>query len=330
MEKIALGDSGRQTSRLGFGCSSLMGSMGRRNSLSVLESAFEAGIRHFDVAPAYGYGEAESCLGAFMQRHPDEITVTTKYGIPPPRNSPLMGAARALAGPVLKRIPGLKQRLAGVARAATHSEERVSFTAGQAKASLDRSLEALRTNRIDVWLLHEVEASDLQDDELLRLLEDEVAKGTIGTFGIGSEAGKVGDLLASRPAYCRTLQYEWSILDAPIPSIGPFRIHHRSLTGKFQSLHHALTHQTAMCQRWSEEVGTDLRDPARLASLMLKAALVMNPSSIILFSSKNPRHIQENVRLTEDATLELPARTLYNLVQNKRSEILPSAETENP
>ena len=38
-------------------------------SLRLLEAAYDAGIRHFDVAPMYGYGEAESCLGEFRARH---------------------------------------------------------------------------------------------------------------------------------------------------------------------------------------------------------------------------------------------------------------------
>ena len=60
-----------------------MGSISRRESLRLLEAAFDAGIRHFDVAPMYGYGEAEGCLGEFLQRHRADVTVTTKYGIPP-------------------------------------------------------------------------------------------------------------------------------------------------------------------------------------------------------------------------------------------------------
>ena len=327
MDQIALGSSGRKTTRLGYGCSSLMGAMGRRDSLAVLESAFDAGIRHFDVAPTYGYGEAESCLGEFLQKHSD-VTVATKYGIPPARNVSFIGMARGIVRPLVKQLPGLKKRLAGMAHTATRPVGRASFTASQAKESLERSLAALRTDHIDVWLLHEVEALDLQDDGLLRLLEDEVAKGTIGTFGIGSEAAKVDDLLISRPAYCRTLQYEWSVLDAPVPFGGPFRIHHRALTKNFRSLHGALTKDTVLCRRWSEKVGAELGDREQLANLMLKASLVMNPGSVILFSSKNPEHIQKNVRLVGDATLDAPAQRLYDLVQAEGKQLLQEAGDE--
>jgi D-threo-aldose 1-dehydrogenase len=323
MEQVALGQSGRQTTRLGFGCSSLMGAIGRRGSLAILESAYDAGIRHFDVAPMYGYGEAEGCLGEFLQRHRADVTVTTKYGIPPAKNSSLISMARRVAGPIVKSLPGLKQRLLSVANAATRNEERATFTAEQAKASLERSLAALQTDHIDVWLLHEVEASDLQDDSLLHLLEDHVKKGTIGTFGIGSGGDKVHNLLASHPEYCRTLQYEWSILDAPIPPGKPFRIHHRALTTNFRALHTALTQRSAVCARWSTTVGADLSNAEQLAHLMLKASLIMNPASVILFSSKNPQHIQANVAVVCDSTLEAPARQLYDLVQSERDQLLP-------
>src|ERR1700722_13835950 len=97
MQTITLATSGRETTRLGFGCSSLMGSLGRRESLAMLEAAYDAGLRHFDVAPMYGYGQAEGCLGEFLARHKGELTVTTKFGIPPEESQSLKAAVRGLA-----------------------------------------------------------------------------------------------------------------------------------------------------------------------------------------------------------------------------------------
>jgi aryl-alcohol dehydrogenase-like predicted oxidoreductase len=307
-----------------------MGATNRRDSLKLLESAYDAGIRHYDVAPMYGYGEAESCVGDFLQHHRGRITITTKYGIPPPKNSAVIKLGRSIAGPILKHLPSLKHRLAQAADAVTRhprSQDRPSFTAAEAKTSLDRSLLALRTDHINLWLLHEATASDLQDDTLLSLLEAKVKKGTIGAFGIGSSADKIPAILAQHPAYCRTLQYEWSILDSPIPdapiqSTAPFRIHHRALTNNFRALHGALAKNQPLCQRWSTLTNTDLSNPETLAHLMLKAALVMNPTSIILFASKNPAHIQANVHTAADTSLEFPARQLYNLVQSERDQLL--------
>jgi D-threo-aldose 1-dehydrogenase len=322
MEQIALGTSGRSTTRLGFGCGNIMGAMGRRDSLKLLEAAYDAGIRHFDVAPRYGYGEAESCLGEFLQRHRSQVTITTKYGTLPAKNTSWLSLGRHIAGPVIKKLPGVKKRVARAVNASTRNSGRPAFTATEAKQFLHRSLDALRTDHIDLWLLHEAAAPDLHDDALLRFLEDLVQQGTIGTFGIGSSADKIPALLVKRPAYCRNLQYEWSILNAPIPSSEPFRIHHRALTDHFRSIHAALVKNKSLCQRWSESTKTDLSHPEVLANLMLKSALLMNPSSIILFSSKNPEHIRANVHTAIDPALDQPARQLYNLVQSESEQLL--------
>jgi diketogulonate reductase-like aldo/keto reductase len=304
-----------------------MGATNRRDSLKLLETAYEAGIRHFDVAPRYGYGEAESCLGEFLQNHRGQITIATKYGIAPPKKPTIIKLGRKIAGPILKQLPSLKHRLAQAANAATRNPERPTFTAPEAKASLQRSLLALRTNHIDLWLLHEATAHDLHDDTLLHLLEAEAQKGTIGAFGIGSSADKIPAILATHPAYCRTLQYEWSVLDSPISDVpirlpAPFRIHHGTLTKNFHAIHQSIINNQPLCQRWSASINTDLSRPEALAHLMLKAALVMNPTSIILFSSKNPAHIHANVRTAADTSLELPARQLYKLVQSECDQLL--------
>ncbi len=325
MRSIQLGDGGRETTQLGFGCSSLMGAMGRRASLATLEAAFDAGIRHFDVAPMYGYGEAEACLGEFLSSHPDTVTVTTKYGIPPARNQALLGAARRIAGPVVKLLPGLKHRLAKAAGAIAHNEARASFTADQARSSLDRSLRALGAEKVDVWLLHEVTADELQDESLLRFLEDAVSQGTLGTFGVGSERARLGDLLTKCPAYCRTLQFEWSILDPDPPAAGMLRIQHRALTENFRNLHRALLADPSISRRWSEETGADLASPSTLAALMLKASLEINPHGVVLFSSKSGRHIQDNVHVAADDTLIAPARKLRDLALQEGSTFLNAA-----
>jgi aryl-alcohol dehydrogenase-like predicted oxidoreductase len=320
MQTIALGSSGRETTRLGFGCSSVMGSMGRTDSLAMLEAAYDAGIRHFDVAPTYGFGEAEGCLGEFMARHKGEVTVTTKFGIPPEQANSLKAAVRGLARPVLKLLPGLKKKLRGNMPPVNAPALQLEFSVDRAKASLDHSLAALRVERVDVWLLHEASAADLTDDRLLRFMEDAVAGGKIGAFGVGSDAHKMPALLAQRPGYCRILQYEWSVLDPPVPPGEGFRMHHRALTDNFTALHQALLTDSARAKRWSDYCGADVSDAETLARLMLKASLVCNPESVILFSSKRPRHIANNVKLVDDTSLEDASLKLYSLVRAEAND----------
>ena len=322
MDTIKLGATGRTTTRLGFGCGSVMGVLGWADSTRMLETAFDAGIRHFDVAPAYGYGEAERCLGNFVARHPGQVTVATKFGIPAANGRSRKGIARKLARPLLKAVPGLKSRLPAVASALAHTDTFVSgpnpiFTAEQARKSIDRSLTALKTERIDLLLLHEARSIDLNDDAMLRLLEDMVAVGKVGDFGVGSDGSKISELLACKPAYCRVLQYEWSVMDA-VPSYQDiFRLHHRSLTRNFGVTHAALLDDAGKRKRWSEACGADVGDARVLASLMLKAAMLCNPKSVILFSSKQPANILENARIASDNGISQQAMRFYRIVQDR-------------
>jgi aryl-alcohol dehydrogenase-like predicted oxidoreductase len=293
-----------------------MGALGRRDSLRLLEAAYDAGIRHFDVAPMYGYGEAESCLGELVARHPD-ITVTTKYGIAPPKRGGLLRSARRVAGPILQRIPALKRRLVRAAGAVAAPAEKSHFSADEARASLDNSLRALRTSFIDIWLLHEAEAADLSDDSLLNFLHEAVARKKIGSFGVGSDTARLPALFHDCPAYCRVVQHNWSILDPAEQPDPAFHIHHRALTDRLQTLHSNLLADKPRLRRWSEATGRELARREVLSALMLKAALVLHPDTLLLVSSKNPAHITQNVRVAEDASLGTPARRLYELVQRE-------------
>jgi hypothetical protein len=107
------------------------------------------------------------------------------------------------------------------------------------------------------------------------------------------------------------------VLEPLEPQSSAFHIHHRALTDRLHVLHNDLAADRARCRRWSEITGRDLARREQLAALMLKAALVLHPDTILLVSSKNPEHIRENVHVAEDASLEAPARRLYDLVQRE-------------
>jgi D-threo-aldose 1-dehydrogenase len=313
METIELAGTGRVTSRLGFGCASLMGAVGRRESLRLLEAAWDAGFRHFDVAPMYGYGAAEGCVGEFLARHGGEATVTTKYGIAAANNPGMLRAARRVLRPLVARVPALKKKLAKAADSTVAAVGKSRFTAAEARATLEHSLRELRTERIDVWLMHEAEPDDLGDEGLLRFCQEAVASGKIGAFGVASQAGSIAALTRTRPEFCSVMQYEWSVWDETISASGGFRMHHRALTENLIELRGKLASDRSLCGRWSDEAGVNLQDSEILAQVMLKAALVENPVSVILVSSKSPAHIADNALLVNDERLTAAAVRLHAL-----------------
>jgi D-threo-aldose 1-dehydrogenase len=311
LETVTLPGSERLTTRLGFGGSGLMGGLSERESLRLLDAAYESGIRHFDVAPSYGHGQAERCLGRFLKSKPD-ATVTTKYGILPPPRAGMLDLARRIARPVARRLPAVRRRLAQAAAGMTAG---ASFSAAEARMSLDNSRRWLQRNRIDCFLLHEADAGALEDPRLLEFLEQVRDAGTIGTFGIGSERERADRIWHLHPDFCPVLQFESSLLAPAAAYPGSFQIHHRTISGALRPLAERLAADPNLCHQWSTSVDADLRDHATLAGLLLGGALVSGHSAMVLFSSRNADHLGRNVRMCTDARWIERSRRLLALLQ---------------
>ena len=318
LEKIALPGSGRVTTRLGFGGSGLMGGLSERDSLALLETAYDAGIRHFDVAPSYGYGQAERCLGMFLRGKTDKVTIATKYGILPPSRTGLLGVAHGIVRPVVRRLPAIRKR---VAQAAAGLAAQANFSVDEAQRSLDRSLRELAVDRIDVWLLHEATAEDLDHSDLLPFLQQAQQQGRIGVYGVGAERMRLQAIWQRHRTYCSVMQFEWSVLDEAAQFPGAFLIHHRSVSGALQAIIHRFEGDAALCRRWSDAVDANLADPEILAAVLLQASLAGNSNSMVLFSSRRPEHIRANVRAVDDVALAARGQRFLQLVTEERGLI---------
>jgi D-threo-aldose 1-dehydrogenase len=285
---------GTASTHLGYGCSQLMGGISRRESAALLESAFDCGIRHFDTAPSYGYGQAENVLGEALGSRRHQVTITTKFGIQPPRNGSLFGIARRVALPLVKRVPSVKSRLS---QAAGNLKGRAHFSAAELRRSIEASLAALRTDYIDILLLHEADVSDLSD-ELLGELDRSVKEGKIRCFGVGSEAPATARIYHKDSKFCQVVQFEWSVLSAERPVYpGCFVITHRSMSANLGRLRDWLAANPQVARRWAEALNADVTATAVLSRLMLAAARSVNANGITLFSSRNPDNIRTNARL---------------------------------
>lgn len=312
LESIELPGSGRRTTRLGFGGSGLMGGLSERESLRLLETAFDAGIRHFDVAPSYGHGQAERCLGKFLRGKADQVTVATKYGILPPRQAGVLDVARMAVRPIVRKLPALKKRLADAA-AALNSTAR--FSAEEARLSLEQSFRHLGLQRVDLWLLHEPTAQSLDRSDLLPFLQQMQNDGSIGAFGCGTDRPNVDAIWRRHPQYCRVLQYPWSAMEERPDFPGVFQIRHRAVSGTIRMIQDSFQHDPGLCRRWSDAVDTDLSKPQIVATLLLCMALMSDANSIVLFSSRVPVHIQANVQAVGDPAWEARARRLLELIR---------------
>jgi len=191
MDYVTLAPGLPASSRLGFGCGSVMGRVARGESLRAIAAALDHGITHFDVARAYGYGEAEGLLGAALRGHRDRVVVASKFGLIAPRGSGVLRRLKPMAQGVVGAIPALRP----VLRAAIGGNERAAgrFSVGTAQASLDQSLAALATDYLDILFLHDCEPEDLTD-ELTAFLDAQIAAGKIRAYGVATSIEAVAAL----------------------------------------------------------------------------------------------------------------------------------------
>jgi len=289
-----------QIGNLGFGTTSLLGLATEGERQEVLKEVFDAGITHFDTAPYYGYGEAEKILGRFIKNRRDQVTVTTKFGIQPPR----LAGGGSVAGAVKRLVRNLGPVRKLLARQAGKMVQRAAFSRADAEKSLESSLRALQTDRIDFYLLHEAGPADTSD-ELLVFLEEKKKQGIIGRFGTGSDFAKVKEMQKMRPLFADVLQFENSVLRPNLRHLdaaanASLKITHGALGGSFRRLHEALQSDSGLRQRCSEVLATDAGEARHLAAAILQWAMQDNLQGMVLFSSSRPAHVRANMEALRD------------------------------
>ncbi|WP_260610789.1 aldo/keto reductase [Sphingomonas sp. IC081] len=301
---------GRVTTRIGFGCSGLNGGRDRRNSLALIEAALEAGIRHFDVAPSYGNGQAEAILGEALRGHRDAVTITTKFGIPRPRNATLIASLRGWLRPILGALPA---RWRERARRQTVGGSARTFEPAALRQSLSESLTALGTVHVDLLLMHEMRRGDCSAG-LSDTLSELRAAGRVQALGVGSSRPDSQALCTEWPELFHVAQHEWSIADVEIvPLPGSLTITHRAIRNGLTAIGQLQETDPARLEAWSRIIDADLRDPEVLPLLLLGAALDQNRGGIVLASTSRPRRVASLARVANDEGLILKARALYEL-----------------
>jgi len=226
---------GLRTSVLGLGTANFGARLRERERQRLLEAALAAGIRHVDTAPLYGDGSAEASVGRFVARHRDEVTVTAKVGLLPPRGG------RAAA--VLRRLGGGAARRVGPA---------------DARGSLERTLRALRTDRVDLLLLHEIPSGQL--DEWRAFLTDAVARGEARATGIATTPEASAQILAAG--------------DADFPAVVQVAVGTPVPSERAAIFHSVFAHGSTIA-----------------------AALAAHPRAVVLFASTQPERVAANATL---------------------------------
>ncbi len=268
---------GLRSSVLGFGCAPILGAVGGGTARRALACALDCGITHFDIARSYGYGEAESFVGRFLKSRRDEVVIASKFGI---RATPLAGALRPLK-PVVRWLKGRKPApqpgpppSGPPGRDPFH--ERVTLTPDAMRDSLERSLRALRTDRLDYFFVHEPPGPIARLDDLADAAERLKAEGKIRGWGLAFDWQSRDSLAAAWPSF-DVLQFNAS----------PAAPHYQAAVAERREKPNVL---------FSPFRGSNGLPPHEV----LRALPADFPNSVILCSMFQPGHIRANAAAVQD------------------------------
>jgi aryl-alcohol dehydrogenase-like predicted oxidoreductase len=207
--------------------------------------------------------------------------------------------------------------------------EKGSFDVSSARASLQTSLEALRTEKIDIYLLHESEVSDCQPD-LLEFLNESVAQQKVACFGHGANSGRSRSICRDAPAFARIAQFEDMLLNKP-SNLSQIEAPGKRICithGTFSAWEPVKTHllqDASFAQAAAQILQTKTVDDNTLTGLLFQYAAQQNPSGLTLFRSGSVTRIQENVESFRLAGERFSTEQILQFAKLAQDSVLTSA-----
>lgn len=186
MKTSTFGATDMEASLLGHGCAALGSRVGRRAAMDAVAQALDCGINFFDTAPFYGQGESERILGVALRRRRDQTLVTTKIGLYPGPMLRVVSRFKPVVRSLLRVLPGMGRRsLQKSVQGFLRSQNEIRFDRRSMVKSVDSSLKRMRSDYIDLLLLHVTPMPD-QIDDVIDGLQALKSQGKIRYFGASS------------------------------------------------------------------------------------------------------------------------------------------------
>ena len=289
-------------SALGFGCASLGSRISRRAGLKALNDAYDHGVSWYDVAPPYGADEAEGILGEFLQGKRERVVVCTKAGLSGPPRSALVKLAYTFGRPLANQFKQLRR---GFRALPATRYQRKRLDAEMIASSIDRSLQRLRTDHVDVFALHDPAPEDVTKDDVMRALETIVSSGKARYLSVaGSESACLAGFMREAPY---TLA---QIADDPVKkTLSSLRANAGRqpgcITHSVFGVDGMLGRLTALIAangntgRLLHEHGYTGGAPRMAADLLLDRAMASNPDGVVLTSMFGAQHRAANISRAE-------------------------------
>src|SRR5947208_12509268 len=157
MRRQPLGRTGLAVSEIGFGAWAIggnahgnsYGATSDSTSIDAVQRAVELGVNFFDTADVYGWGHSEEVLGQALKGRREDVLLATKVG-----------------GDFY------------------HGGVRMNFDPGYLAFALDRSLQRLQTDHVDLYQLHNPPAELMGDPASYEVLDALKGEHQIDHYGV--------------------------------------------------------------------------------------------------------------------------------------------------
>ncbi|QQP92754.1 aldo/keto reductase (plasmid) [Skermanella sp. TT6] len=182
---------------LGLGCGrigSILSDCSGRTAARFIDVAFDRGIRLFDTADIYGQGESERTLGTALSGKRGQVMLVTKAG---QRFSEKDRIGSYLKPPLrwaAKHIPQVRAALSKRRSGALPRCYEPRYLVG----ALESSLRRLKTDHVDVFLLHSPGRDDLRDEQFAMLSEIR-RRGLARQVGVSCDDAETATLSLDHP-----------------------------------------------------------------------------------------------------------------------------------
>ena len=155
MEYRPFGKTGLEVSAIGFGCWEMGGTYGHFDDTEIIKAihkGLDVGINLFDTAQVYGFGKSEALLQKGLGDRRKDIILVSKWGT------------------------GYND---------AYTDRGRDSRAGRCKLSIETTLKHLKTDYLDVYLIHWPDRG-IPFDEPMRAMEDLVKEGKTRFVGVSN------------------------------------------------------------------------------------------------------------------------------------------------
>lgn len=282
---------------IGFGTSKLAHSNNLNEAIKLLETAYGMGVRHFDTAPAYGFGNSEKILGKFIKNKRSKVTITSKCGLQT-RHIPM------IALPVLNAVRKPLKKLLSRKEGQPTINKALELTPIQIIRSLENSLNNLQIDYLDYFLLHEAKIGQANKPEIISTLLDAKKAGKIRHFGIGTYFSMIENDLKYLSSEYEVVQFN--------DETGCNFVNNADKLSERKIIRHGMFQNLRLAKKFIENHSKlNKLNPVDLCTQVFKHTSTSN--TINLFSSSDSKNIKNSINFWRNPS-EINEKIIDNFV----------------